>query len=451
MVNLFIESGVIFLVLSALAAMTYRLDPQLGESVFPGQIALATVLFAGSIQSRRKLGMTHRPGLAREIILVALISAFMGLTGFSVLWVMFNSPRNLIGLIMLEAAIAVPVSITAWRWLSTRWQFLDICRERIVIIGTGETAREVCRAITQNHGSECVVVGFVDETDSHIGRVLAMGVRVITDFNSMSEAIPRRADRILVALNEKRGKLPSKQLLDLKLKGLEIEEAISFFERVGGKIAVETLLPSWLIFSEGFKTSPLRSFSKRTIDIFLSLPLLIVSLPVMLLTALVIRLDSTGGVLFRQRRTGLNGAEFDLLKFRSMVEDAESKSGPTWAREDDPRVTRVGRIIRTLRIDELPQLLNILKGEMSFVGPRPERPHFVKHLEDRVPYYGLRHAIRPGLTGWAQVQYAYSSSVEETEEKLRYDLFYVKNSSILLDMWIVLKTIRVVLQGSGSR
>jgi lipopolysaccharide/colanic/teichoic acid biosynthesis glycosyltransferase len=174
-------------------------------------------------------------------------------------------------------------------------------------------------------------------------------------------------------------------------------------------------------------------------------------MPLMLLTALAIRIDSPGKVLFRQRRTGLNGGEFDLLKFRSMVEDAESKSGPTWAREDDPRITRVGRVIRTLRIDELPQLINILKGEMSFVGPRPERPVFVKQLEERIPYYGLRHAIRPGLTGWAQVQYAYSSSVEETEEKLRYDLFYVKNSSILLDMWIVLKTIKVVLQGSGSR
>jgi sugar transferase (PEP-CTERM system associated) len=451
MVNLFIESGVIFAVLYALAALTYKLDPQLGESVFPGQIALTTVLFAGGIQSRRKLGMTHRPGLTREIILVSLISLFVGLAGFGVLWIMFNSPRNLTGLIMLEAAIAVPISIAAWRWMSTRWQFLDICRERIVIVGTGETAREVCRAITQNHGTECVVVGFVDETDDHVGRVLAMGVRILTDFDSMTEALPKRADRILVALNEKRGKLPAKQLIDLKLRGLEIEEAISFFERVGGKIAVETLLPSWLIFSEGFKSSPLRSFSKRTIDVCLSSMQLVISMPLVMLTALAIRIDSPGKVLFRQRRTGLNGKEFDLLKFRSMVEDAESKSGPTWAREDDPRITRVGRVIRTLRIDELPQLINILKGEMSFVGPRPERPVFVKQLEERIPYYGLRHAIRPGLTGWAQVQYAYSSSVEETEEKLRYDLFYVKNNSILLDMWIVLKTIKVVLQGSGSR
>ncbi len=451
MVNLFIESAVIFAVLYALAAMTNKLDPQLGESIFPGQIALTTVLFAGGIQSRRKLGMTHRPGLVREIILVALISLFLGVVGFGVLWILFNSPRNLTGLIMLEAAIAVPISIAAWRWMSIRWQFLDICRERIAIVGTGETAREVCRAITQNHGSECVVIGFVDETDEHVGRVLAMGVRILTDFGSMTEMLPKRADRVLVALNEKRGKLPAKQLIDLKLRGIEIEEAISFFERVGGKIAVETLLPSWLIFSEGFRTSPLRSFTKRTIDILLSSTQLIISMPLVILTAIAIRLDSPGKVLFRQKRTGLSGKEFDLLKFRSMVEDAESKSGPTWAREDDPRITRVGKIIRTLRIDELPQLINILKGEMSFVGPRPERPVFVKQLEERIPYYGLRHAIRPGLTGWAQVQYSYSSSVEEAEEKLRYDLFYVKNSSILLDMWIVLKTIKVVLQGSGSR
>jgi len=451
LVNLFIEGGVIFGVLYLLALMTYTLDPQLSEHVFPGQIAMTTVLFAGGIQSRRKLTMTHRPSLTREIILIALISVFMGLFGFMALWIMFSSPRNLTGLIMLEAAIAVPISIAAWRLMSTRWNVLDICRERIVIIGTGEIAREACRSITENHSSECVVVGFVDENDSQLGRILAMGVRIITDFSSMTEALPKRADRILVALSEKRGKLPTKQLVDLKMRGFEVEEAVSFFERVGGKIAIETLLPSWLIFSEGFKTSPLRSFSKRTTDIALSLTLLLLNLPMALAAVLAIMLDSKGKVLYRQQRTGLNGEEFGLLKFRSMVDDAEGSSGPTWATMDDPRVTRVGRILRYLRIDELPQLINILKGEMSFVGPRPERPHFVKQLEQQIPYYGLRHAIRPGLTGWAQVQYAYSSSVEESEEKLRYDLFYLKNGSILLDLWIVLKTIKVVLQGSGSR
>jgi sugar transferase (PEP-CTERM system associated) len=352
---------------------------------------------------------------------------------------------------MLEAAIAVPISIAAWRWMSTRWNVLDICRERIVIVGTGETARDACRAISEKHSSECVVVGFVDEDDSQLGRVLAMGIRIVTDFGSMVDALPKRADRILVALNEKRGKLPVQQLVELKMRGFEVEEAVSFFERVGGKIAIETLLPSWLIFSEGFKSSPLRSFSKRAVDITLSTILLLINLPTAIAAALAIRIDSKGGVLFRQKRTGLNGKEFELLKFRSMVHDAESRSGPTWASMDDPRITRVGRIIRYLRIDELPQLINILKGEMSFVGPRPERPHFVKQLEKQIPYYALRHSIRPGLTGWAQVQYAYSSSVEESEEKLRYDLFYLKNGSILLDFWIVLKTIKVVLQGSGSR
>ena len=239
--------------------------------------------------------------------------------------------------------------------------------------------------------------------------------------------------------------------MQLRLSGLEIEESTSFFEHASGRIAVESMLPSWLIFSEGFKSSPLRAVAKRTTDILASLVLLAVASPVMLLVALAVKLTSRGPVLYRQERLGRNGRPFELLKFRSMVEDAAKKTGPMWAAARDPRVTPVGRAIRTLRLDELPQLFNVLKGEMSFVGPRPERAHFVSQLEDVLPYYTLRLTVRPGITGWAQVCYRYGATVEDALEKLKYDLYYIKNNNLFLDLWIVLKTVRVVLVGSGAR
>jgi sugar transferase (PEP-CTERM system associated) len=281
--------------------------------------------------------------------------------------------------------------------------------------------------------------------------VLAMGVRIQTDFRSLSQYCPRRADRILVALDEKRGKLPLEPLMELRLAGLEIEDTTSFIERTSGRLAVETMLPSWLIFSDGFKTSPIRLAAKRMMDLLLSLILLVVSAPVVLVTAVLIRLDSRGPVFYRQKRMGSGGREFQLLKFRSMVQDAEGRSGPTWARADDPRITRVGRLLRNLRIDEIPQLINVFRGEMSFVGPRPERRHFVEQLERRIPYYRLRMSARPGITGWAQVQYRYGASEEDAVEKLKYDLYYIKNCNALFDLWIALKTIKVVLMGSGAR
>jgi exopolysaccharide biosynthesis polyprenyl glycosylphosphotransferase len=211
------------------------------------------------------------------------------------------------------------------------------------------------------------------------------------------------------------------------------------------------MLPSWLIFSEGFKTSPLRLFLKRTNDLAHATALLILTLPLMLIVAVLIKLDSRGPVLYRQKRLGRNGQEFSVLKFRSMREDAEAGIGPTWASENDPRITRVGRVIRLLRIDELPQLINVFRGEMSFVGPRPEREHFIRRFEREIPYYGLRLVARPGITGWAQVEYRYASSDEDALEKLKYDLYYIKNSTLLFDFWIILKTVKVVLFGSGAR
>ena len=283
------------------------------------------------------------------------------------------------------------------------------------------------------------------------GSVVSMGSRIQTDYRQLADYAAQRADRVIVALDEKRGKLPVRQLMELRLRGLEIEEATSFVERVSGRISVESMLPSWLIFSEGFRTSPLRSFLKRASDIFNSIALLILTSPLMLLVPILIKLTSRGPVLYRQKRLGMNGVEFDVLKFRSMHLDAEGAGGPQWASENDPRVTAVGRIIRSLRIDELPQLFNILRGEMSFIGPRPERAHFILELERRLPYYTLRMTVRPGLSGWAQVEYGYGATEDDALEKLKYDLYYIKNANLLFDLWIALKTIKVVLSGRGAR
>jgi sugar transferase (PEP-CTERM system associated) len=446
-----LEGGVIFGVLYGLAALTMALLPYLAPEHVVAHVALTALVFAACLFGTRKARLGDEVNLRREITLVAMISLAIGGLSFLAFWALFDTPGRLQAFLMLEGAIAVPVVVTTWRWILTRYRVLDGYRERVMILGTGEHARQACREITENHPMEYVVVGFAGDDPSAVGNVLAMGVRILTDFASLEGHCRRRVDRILVALDEKRGTLPLEPLMQLRLRGMEIEEATSFFERISGKIGVETMLPSWLIFSEGFKSSAARRAAKRLADIVVSLSLVVLTAPLLALLMVLIRLDSKGPALYRQKRVGRNGKEFYVLKFRSMVVDAEERSGPTWAHKDDPRVTRVGRIIRKLRIDELPQVLNVLRGEMSFVGPRPERRHFVEQLEKIIPYYGLRMSVRPGLTGWAQVQYGYGATVEESLEKLKYDLYYIKNCNPLFDLWICVKTVKVLMMGSGAR
>jgi sugar transferase (PEP-CTERM system associated) len=261
-----------------------------------------------------------------------------------------------------------------------------------------------------------------------------------------------RVTLIVVALEDQRGQLPMDDLLRCRLAGIRVEDAPSFFERLTGKILVSDLRPSWLVFSPGFSKTPLVLASKRAAELLLSLLLLLLVAPLLVLLALLIRLDSSGPAVYRQQRVGLRGRLFMLYKLRSMRSDAEAGNGPVWAApENDPRVTRVGRLLRKLRLDELPQLVNVAKGDMSFVGPRPERPHFVKTLRQVIPYYDERHAVRPGITGWAQVKFGYGSTIEDGERKLQFDLYYVKNMSPLLDVAIVLDTVKVMLLGRGAR
>lgn len=259
-----------------------------------------------------------------------------------------------------------------------------------------------------------------------------------------------RVDTVVCALENRRGRLPTDELLRCRLSGVAVREQESVYEQLSGKLAVEAMRPSYLIFNDGFQRSPWGMLAKRTADLVLSLVGIALTWPLMLFTAIMVRLDSPGPILFKQERVGLDGKSFTLLKFRSMLADAEKRSGPVWASEDDPRITRWGRFMRKTRLDELPQLLNILTGDMSLVGPRPERPVFVDELAAQIPYFRQRHVIKPGLTGWAQINYPYGNTVEDSLQKLQYDLFYIKYQSLLFDVSILFNTVKTVLLRKGT-
>jgi len=281
---------------------------------------------------------------------------------------------------------------------------------------------------------------------------LQSDVRIIGDCSLIHKIVSEgKVDRIIVALEERRGKFPTEDLLNCRMEGISIEEGIAFYEHLTGKLLIERAYPSFLIFSDGFIKTTYHHVVKTALDLFLSLLGLIVSSPIIALIAMAIKLDTSGPVFYRQERMGKHGKTFMLLKFRSMKEDAEKETGPVWAEEGDKRVTRVGGIIRTLRLDEIPQLINVLRGEMSFVGPRPERPHFVENLQNEIPFYDKRHAVKPGITGWAQIKYPYGASRMDASEKLKYDLYYIKNMSLFLDLEILFQTLKIVLFGRGAR
>jgi sugar transferase (PEP-CTERM system associated) len=319
---------------------------------------------------------------------------------------------------------------------------------RVLILGTGQSAREVAYELLRRGGVE--VVGFLGQR-SEVGRVLVNPSVVGTIEELTTVAAQRRASAVVVALDDGRGRTPTEELLRLRLAGVEIHEVTSFLEALTGRIALENLRPSWVVFSKGFDRTRGFLFTKRVIDVAASAALLVVSAPLLALLAILIPLDSPGPVLYRQRRVGFRGKPFDLLKLRTMAVDAEA-GGPVWASDGkDPRVSRLGRFLRLTRLDELPQLLNVLRGEMSFVGPRPERPHFVEQLRTVIPYYDARHEVKPGITGWAQVKFGYGSSLEDAERKLEYDLYYVKHMSWVFETGILLYTAKVVLSGKGAR
>jgi len=350
----------------------------------------------------------------------------------------------------LPAAAIFLVGLLAWRLLFTRVASLQPFGERILIVGTDATARTLARQVLAQEDFPYEIVGFVDENRDRIGESVVNPRIVGTPADIADLVAAHRVDRIVVGLADRRGRLPVRELLRAKLSGVRVEDVNTVYERLTGKLLVEDLRPSWLIFSDGFRASRLTRQSKRLFDVVLALVGLAMAAPVMVLTAIAIWLESGSPILYRQERVGENGRLFTLNKFRSMRQGAEQGT-PIWARADDDRVTRVGRVIRRTRLDELPQLWNVLLGDMSFVGPRPERPFFVAQLAEQIPFYEQRHAVKPGVTGWAQVKYRYGASLEDSLEKLRYDLYYIKHLSLPFDLTILFDTVKVVLFAKGAR
>ena len=323
-------------------------------------------------------------------------------------------------------------------------------KHRILIFGTGLTARLVGDAMREA-APGAHIVGYLAGPNEAEPCVPAPSL-LPSHVSLLDTATQLRVDEIVVALTERRrGSMPMRALLDCKLRGIRVSDAQTHFEKSRGQIKLDYVNAGWLIFGSGFNQTPARAVVKRIFDVSCTLILLLVSTPVMLLTGLLIALESRGPVFYKQERVGTAGRVFKVLKFRSMRADAERDGKPRWAAAQDDRVTRVGRVIRTFRIDEIPQLFNVLKGEMSLVGPRPERPFFVGQLTETLPYYAVRHSLKPGITGWAQVKYQYGATLEDSREKLEYDLFYVKNHCLSLDLLILFKTVAVVLSGKGAR
>lgn len=355
-------------------------------------------------------------------------------------------PNRMTSGLMLAAAVAV---ILALRLMAMYITPTSLMRQRVLIYGTGSRAKMVGKELLRSDPT-VDLVGYYAGPNEQEAMVSAWGLLSMT--NSLTDIVAeQRVDEIVVALTERRGgSMPLRELLDCKLQGVRVVDIETHFERTLGQIRLESLSASWLIFGDGFGSGWVRAMVKRIFDIVCASVLIVLTLPVMLLTALLILLEDGLPVLYRQERVGLNGRLFDVIKFRSMRKDAEKDGQPRWAAAADDRVTRVGRIIRKVRIDELPQLFSVVGGSMSMVGPRPERPFFVDSLTQQIPFYAVRHSIKPGVTGWAQVRYQYGSTVEDAAEKLQYDLYYVKNHSLLLDIVVIFETIGVVLMRKGA-
>ena len=347
-------------------------------------------------------------------------------------------PGALLGLIILT------ITLFCWRGAYCWMVKQPFLRERVYVLGTGERAERLVRGLRQRSTLGIEVVGWTGSIEGELTRE-----SVVSDL--LSQARGAGVHRVIVAMPDRRGTLPVEELLDLRLEGVRVEEATSWLEKISGRIEVEQLYPSWLIFAEGLRFSAAFRVLRRVLNFSVALIALLVSLPLLPFIVLAVKLGSPGPALYRQQRVGRRGKVFYCYKFRTMRQDAEADTGATWAADDDPRITRVGKFLRASRLDEIPQLWCVLKGDMHFVGPRPERPEFVEWLSKEIPYYVVRHMVRPGITGWAQVQYKYGNTPEDAREKLQYDLFYIKNASIGLDVLIMFHTIKIVLLGRGAQ
>jgi sugar transferase (PEP-CTERM system associated) len=368
----------------------------------------------------------------------------LGLVAWALSAVLYFVPEFLPGKNSgLAGVVILAVALFGWRAAYSWIVRQPLFQERVYVVGTGERAQRLLSGLAKR-ALGVKVVGWTGDIDGVLTRESVAS-------HLVGLAQEEGVHRVIVAMADRRGTLPVEELLALRLAGVKVEEATSWLEKITGRIEVEQLYPSWLIFTEGFRFSNFHRIVRRILNFTAALTGVVATLPLLPLIALAVRLDSAGPVLYRQRRVGRGGKTFNCYKFRTMRSDAEADTGATWATDDDPRITRVGRFLRSSRLDEIPQLWCVLKGDMHFVGPRPERPEFVEWLSKEIPYYGVRHLVRPGITGWAQVQYKYGNTLEDAREKLQYDLFYIKNASVGLDMLIMFQTIKIVVLGRGAK
>jgi sugar transferase (PEP-CTERM system associated) len=439
------------LILGAVVLVHLRLNPAPDASLTPLLLKalLITVVCQLCLYSRdlyeRQLSRDRQEFVAR-------LMQGLGVTSVVLAIVYAWFPALIIGPGVFAGATAVVALILApWRlglaWAATRLG----PQERLLVVGTSNAAMALAAELWDRRELGVEIVGFVDPEgvrSETIARPLPGVIGTIEDIPAIVRA--RSVDRVVVSLADARGKLPMDKLLEMKIDGVQFAHLASVYEEYTGRIALENLRPSWLIFSSGFNKTRLLSVSKRLIDITAALGGFLFSLPLFVAIAVAVKATSRGPIFYSQRRVGRDGHIFVMYKFRSMREDAEATTGAVWATAGDTRVTPIGRFLRRMRLDELPQLWNVLIGEMSLVGPRPERPEFVAELTRTIPFYGQRHVAKPGLTGWAQVRYTYGASAEDAMVKLQYDLFYIKHLSIWLDITIMLRTIKIVLLGRGA-
>ncbi|MEI9853083.1 MAG: TIGR03013 family XrtA/PEP-CTERM system glycosyltransferase [Sphingomonas sp.] len=424
--------------LGSLPGPMHTRAPQLVSYAF----ALETAMIAVGVYGADAL-QSLRYATARLIVAICLGVIFLSVIFFLIPELTFWR-SNLLYAMGLSIALLIFLRILLGKTLGSQ-----AFKRRVVVLGAGARAARL-KALARTPGAGFAVVGYVAMSEAN--RAIPEAIARDAIYNLADHVVLLNASEVVLALEERRNALPLKDLLRIKTTGVHVNEISTFLERETGRVDLDSVNPSWLIFSDGFSSGRmLSSMFKRLFDIAASMLLLILALPLILIGAIAVKLDSKGPAFYRQRRVGLFGQGFDVVKLRSMRIDAEAPGQAVWAEKDDPRITRVGRIIRKLRIDELPQCWSVLKGEMSFVGPRPERPQFVEDLETQLPYYAERHMVKPGITGWAQINYPYGASIEDSRQKLEYDLYYAKNYSPFLDLLILLQTARVVLFPEGAR
>jgi len=449
-----IEAVLAFLALYAAASIRFdagvhelpEVEQQYGP-LWPRGVAFSVIVIGcllafGLYNSRQRVQLS---GVMARVVVALVVSS----CATAVLFYVVPSLHLGRGVAAL-ALLLVTCGVMASRLVFARVAEEDIFKRRVLVFGAGSAASAIAglRRSSDRHGFS--LAGFVQAPSEE--RVVP-AERVLDAAGDLCRLCYRLGiTEVVMAMDDRRRGFPIPELLECRLAGIEVTELLTFLERETGRVRIDVLHPSWLIFGQGFRRDPLRLFSSRALDVLASLTLLIFGLPAMLLTVLAIKLEDGwhAPALYTQARVGLGGRVFRLVKFRSMRLDAE-QNGAQWAQDGDPRVTRVGAMIRKLRIDELPQVVNVLRGDMSFVGPRPERPEFVAHLAEKIPYYAQRHCVKPGITGWAQLCYPYGSSEADALQKLQYDLFYIKNNSLLFDLAILIQTAEVVLFGKGAR